>query len=86
MHFTCYIVLQTFNQQRFESNRATDSLRDIVKKYQLPELRPSYYLSAMDLFVEKFPKKKFNVIFVLVMISFTVNIAWQKLIPDFRYR
>jgi hypothetical protein len=38
----------------------------MVLKYRMPELKNSYYLSAMDAIAERYPKKKYNLIFLLV--------------------
>ena len=61
-----------FANSLFKSNinifflRKTDALKDMVHKYRMPELKKSYYLSAMDFCVEKYPKKRYNVLFLLV--------------------
>ena len=44
--------------------RRTDSLKAFIEKYKLPELKPSYYLSAIDLYVNYFKSKK-KLIFVV---------------------
>jgi hypothetical protein len=43
-------------------------MSDMVLKYRMPELKNSYYLSAMDAIAERYPKKKYNLVFLLVNI------------------
>jgi hypothetical protein len=38
----------------------------MVKKYGLPELKISYYVNAMDACAQKYPQKKFNLLFLVV--------------------
>ncbi len=47
-------------------NRKTDSIPFMVKKYGLPELKISYYVNAMDACAQKYPQKKFNLLFLVV--------------------
>ena len=65
-------VKKSFKSQKKETifvgihSRRTDHVRFSIQKLDLKPISPSYYLDAMDIFRQKFPKKKYNLAFVYV--------------------
>ena len=55
-------------------SRRTDHLEFQVKKLNLVPLKPSYFLEAIELFKQKFSKKKFNLAFIYV----SDDLEWGK--------
>ena len=47
-------------------SRRTDHVNYSIERLNLRPLAPSYYLDAMEIFKQKFPKKKYNLAFVYV--------------------